>query len=430
MSDLRPMLEKINELKKERHQIVQQTPFEECLKLREIGDIYRDAEDVDRAVERLKSRYDMDEDEAENRLRQYLALFKTDPQNSFRVEKFGSQFFDGDEVEELSDGVRFSQGEIKRWIREYTGTHIQKVDQVTRELVDSPPNQDSLYGPQRELQSEAVDTLTDINIAGFLESVEEIEESEFDFQWIDFLVAGFQSELYEIYKQGGEEEVLSALSQFLKKEETCEAVLEQVNSKYLRGEREELMKQAIDAHNEGRYGLSIPVALTQIDGAIIESATELGIWELDNTVTGTKVVSKGEGSPQHIAEFREPFKQIYPRLMGRGTPRSNILHGIRTDFVDDEAFSAKMIWMALKSFSVAGKIHSELYIREESLLDYLSVSLPKGVEEIATRFRSNEFHASDHCDQLAEKEYLEKTDNDTYTLASAGEDRLSDHRGY
>ena len=51
--------------------------------------------------------------------------------------------------------------------------------------------------------------------------------------------------------------------------------------------------------------------------------------------------------------------------MGRGSPRSKILYGIRTDFVDDEALSMKMIWLAMKSFSAADKVYSDLFIREE-----------------------------------------------------------------
>lgn len=88
-------------------------------------------------------------------------------------------------------------------------------------------------------------------------------------------MVGLRDELYDIYQEKGEDQVVSVLSELLAEEETLDAILSQVDSRYLRGEREKLLKDAVSAHNEGRYGLSIPAALTQIDGAIIEAAIDL-----------------------------------------------------------------------------------------------------------------------------------------------------------
>jgi len=430
MSDLLSAAEKINEIKRERHEIVQSTSFEKCIEIRDAGKVFQDTEDVDEAIHVLTSEYDLEESVAERRLKQYSLSLQTNPQNSHRTEQFGAQFFDGEGVEELAEDSRFSQGEIERWIREYVGVHLDKTEDREIELPNEPPASDQLYAPQREAFAQAASTVSDINIDEMLESVNELRESDFEFKWVDFLVAGFRDELYETYQEEGGEQVVSVLSQLLDDEETLDAIISQVRSRYLEGEREELIRQAIDAHNEGRYALSIPTALTQIDGVIIEAATDLGVWKMDDTVTGTKVVSKGEGSPQHISEFREPFEELYPRLMGRGSPRSKMLHGIRTDFVDDEALSTKMIWLALKSFSVADNVYSELYIREQKLLDYLSVSSPQSVADIANRFRTNEAHASERCQELVEDGYLETTEGEFYTITGAGEDRLFDLRDY
>jgi len=430
MSDLLSVKEKIREAKRERHEIIQETAFETCTEIREAGDVFRDVEDPNEAIEVLVSERGFDDTEAEQRLKQYSVLFDEQPENSHWSELFGSRFFDGEDITELADESRYSQGEIERWIREYVGDHLKEAEIRETEIPSEPPSSDALYESQREALSKTAGTLSDINIDEILESVNELEESEFDFKWVDFLVAGFRSELYDIYKEEGEEQVVSILSQLLDDEETVDAILSQVDSRYLREEREEVLRQAIDAHNEGRYALSIPSALTQIDGVIIEAATDLGVWELDDEVTGTSVVAKGEGSPQHISEFREPFREQYPRLMGRGSPRSKILHGIRTDFVNDEYLSTKMIWLAFKSFSTADKVYSELYIRERKLLDYLSVSSPKSVAEIAHRFRTNEAHTSDRCQELISEGYLEETEGGAYTTTSDGEDRLSELRGY
>ncbi len=430
MSDLLSALEKIREVKRERYEIVQKTPFELCVSIRDAGRILRDVGDAEEAIQILITDQGLEEGEAEQRLRQYVAIFYNTPENSHRTELFGSQFFDGEDVEELAEESRFSQGEIERWIREYVGVHLEETDLEEVNLSTDPPDSEILFESQREAYVQTASTLGDINFDGIVESVNELEESDFEFKWIDFLVVGLRDELYEIYVEKGEEQIISVLSTLLDDGETLDAILSQADSQYLQGEREKILRDAISAHNEGRYTLSIPTALTQIDGVIIEAATDLGIWELDNEVTGTQVVAKGEGSHQHISGFREPFRDLYPRLMGRGSPRSKILHGIRTDYVDDEALSTKMIWLALKAFSAADKVYSDLYIRERKLLDYLSVSSPKDASEIATRFRSNRAHVVDRCEELVEEGYLETTADQVYTITSDGEDRLSELRDF
>ena len=430
MSDLLSAFEKIREVKRGRHEIVQETPFDLCTEIRDAARVFHTIGNPDEATQILVTEQGLEEAEAERRLKQYGAILYNSPDNPHWAERFGSQFFDGDSVEDLAEESRFSQGEIERWIREYVGVHLKEAVLQEVDLPSEPPDSEILFESQREAYAQAASTLGDINFDKIVESVNELEASDFEFKWIDFLVAGLRDELYEIYQEKGEEQVVSVLSELLDDEDTLDAILSQVDSRYLKGEREKLLRDAISAHNEGRYGLSIPTALTQIDGAIIEAATDLGIWELDNEVTGTRVVAKGEGSHQHISEFRDPFRDLYPRLMGRGSPRSKILHGIRTDFVDDEVLSTKMIWLAMKSFSAADKVYSDLFIGEEKLLDYLSVSSPKDASEIATRFRSNRAHAVDRCESLVEDGYLEPASGESYTITPDGEERLTELRGY
>jgi len=429
MSDLLSAFEKIREVKRECHEIVQETPFELCTEIRNTGRVFHDVGDAEEAIEVLVTEQGPEEAEAERQLKQYAVILHNSPENSHWAKRFGSKFFDGESVEDLANESRFSRGEIERWIREYVGVHLQEANLQDVELPSELPDSEILFESQREAYAQAASTLGDINFDEIVESVNELEASDFEFKWVDFLVVGLRDELYEIYQEKGEEQVVSVLSDLLD-DEDLDAILSQVDSRYLRGERENLLRDAISAHNEGRYGLSIPTGLTQIDGAIIEAATDLGIWELDDEVTGTRVVAKGEGSHQHISEFRDPFRDLYPRLMGRGSPRSKILHGIRTDFVDDEALSTKMIWLAMKSFSAADKVYSDLFIREEKLLDYLSISSPKDASEIATRFRSNRAHAVDRCQCLVEDGYLEPSSGKTYTISPDGEERLTELRGY
>jgi hypothetical protein len=430
MSDLTSAIEIVEKVKQDRYERIEKTPFEKCVNIREAGVIYRDAASTEEAISILQTDHDLDEQEAERRIKRYITVFTKHPSVAHWGEFFGSRFFTEQSVGELASDSRYSEGEIRRWIRDYVGYYQEEIELTDVSIPEDPPDISDIHENHIEEITEAATTLQDIDIDDLMESVEEIDSSDFEFKWMDFLVGGVREDLYTIYQEEGEEEVISILSGLLSNEESCEAILDQVDSRYLQEEREEIIKQAIDAHNNGNYALSVPAALTQIDGAIIEAATELGVWEIDDDVTGTNIVNSGEGSPQHISEFREPFREFYPRLMGRGTPRAKILHGIRTNFVHDENFSTKMIWMALKSFSVADNIHSTMHIRNEEFLKYLSVSSPKNVENIANRFQTNEAHVSTLCEGLNDDGYLTQIEGEKYTTTEEGEERLSELRGF
>lgn len=252
MSDLLSTLDKIREVKRERYEIVQKTPFELCVSIRDAGRILRDVGDAEEAIQVLITDQGLEEGEAERRLRQYVAIFSNTPENSHRTELFGSQFFDGEDVEELAEESRFSQGEIERWIREYVGVHLDEADLEEVDLSTEPPDSEILFESQREAYVQAASTLGDINFDEIVESVNELEESDFEFKWIDFLVVGIRDELYEIYVEEGEEQIISVLSSLLDDGETLDAILSQVDSQYLQGEREKILRDAISAHNEGR----------------------------------------------------------------------------------------------------------------------------------------------------------------------------------
>lgn len=430
MSDLISAFEHLQEERRKRHELTEETPLELCISVRDAGRAFREAGSLDEAVTSLTEDSTISTDEAQERIQQYCILITTNQPVRDWAEFFGSRYFAGHSIDELSSDSRFSRGEIERGIREYFGVHLHEVESSEIDVPDEPPEPERLFDSQRVAVAEVARTVKEVDIASYLDTADEIDSSDFEFKWVDFLVVGVRDELYEIYQEEGEDAVFAALSGMLADEETVDAIFSQLNSRYLREERKELLERSIEAHNRGGYGLAIPAALTQIDGALIEAAIDLGIYEMDDDVTGIHVVSPGEGSPQHIARIREPFREEYPRLMGRGTPRAKILHGIRTDFVNDERLSTKVIWMALKSFSVAEKMFREMHIRDEDILDFLEVSTTKRIDEIAHRFRTNEAHATHRCEQLSEEGFIEETSDGLFTVTDDGNDRLSELRGF
>jgi hypothetical protein len=53
---------------------------------------------------------------------------------------------------------------------------------------------------QSEAYAQAASTLGEISFDEIVESVNELEESDFEFKWADFLVVGLRGELFEIYQ--------------------------------------------------------------------------------------------------------------------------------------------------------------------------------------------------------------------------------------
>jgi len=430
MSESESAAEMLRNIRKMQHERIETTPFEQCVEVREAGELYRNANSAKEALKEIELSQGLDRSEAEYRLKLYTALFITEPWVGAMPEIYGSRYFTGTSLTGLVADSIYSKGEIQRHIRDFLGRYVQEVEINSITIPNDPPESIKINENTREAMGEIADQVDSDSVSDFVQLMEEIESSDFDFKWIDFLVVGPQQMLYEAYQRDGPKKVYELLSSCLEDEETRKTIMSQAGSAYLTGVRREIMERAIEAHNAGNYALSVPAALTQIDGAIIEAATDLGIWDDDDDVTGTKVVRKGPGSSQHIPEFREPFKESYSRLMGRGTRRAKILHGIDTDFVNDKDFSTKAIWMAFKSFSVAGKLNNRMKIREEPFLEYLSVSCPQDITSIAARFETNEAHTASRCNDLRDQGYLEQLYNGDYTITDEGETRLSELREF
>lgn len=126
------------------------TPFQLCTEIKDAGRVFRDVEDAEEAIGVLVTEQGIEEAEAERRLQQYAVILYNCPENPHWAERFGSQFFDGESVEDLADESRFSRGEIERWIREYVGAHLQEANLQEVELPSDPPDSEILFKSQRE----------------------------------------------------------------------------------------------------------------------------------------------------------------------------------------------------------------------------------------------------------------------------------------
>ena len=114
--------------------------------------------------------------------------------------------------------------------------------------------------------------------------------------------------------------------------------------------RGHLLQQAFEAHREGKYGLSIPVFLTQADGIFWERTPER--QNLFRSIQREKACNKyiSQISDNYILAYLHPLSIILPLWMTQdkrgdsfvGLNRHQVLHGESVDY-DTEQNSLKAI---------------------------------------------------------------------------------------
>lgn len=184
----------------------------------------------------------------------------------------------------------------------------------------------------------------------------EIEDSDFEFKWLKSVPMPFFMEVYEVYKEEGNEGAIKFLTESLSDPESLDTLKEELKGFEYYSDRQRIIEQALEAHKESWYALSTPVFLTQIDGIFVDLGQDLDIWDEEEDPTGIKVVAKGEGSEKHLSEIDGKFREYYRRTMGRNTLRAKILHGLTTDYADNESLSAKTIWLLFEFLHIADGI--------------------------------------------------------------------------
>lgn len=197
------------------------------------------------------------------------------------------------------------------------------------------------------------------NLERVSEKYKEIQDSDFEFKWLMNVNMKFFQEVYEVYEKEGNEGAEKYLAEVLRREENFSYIKDSIKEFRYYEDRSDLINQAIKAHSKGNYALSTPVLMAQVDGIFYELGLDLGLWKESEDPTGVKIVCKGEGSPKHISEINEVFREYYGTKIGRDSVRAEVLHGINTDYSDDEVLSAKFIWLLFEALHVSEKVYNE-----------------------------------------------------------------------
>lgn len=178
----------------------------------------------------------------------------------------------------------------------------------------------------------------------------EIEKSDFEYKWLNNAPYLFFEEVYAEYKKGGNDKATEYLMKALQKESSIEELKTNWEHFGYYKQRKIIIDQALDAHKDGKYALSTPTLMTQIDGVFIQLGIDLGKWGKEDWPIEVIAVKR------KIGGIDDSFKDYYGRFMGTNSIRAGVLHGVNIDYASDDKLSAKVIWLLFEALNVVEEI--------------------------------------------------------------------------
>lgn len=188
-------------------------------------------------------------------------------------------------------------------------------------------------------------------IALLKERLDNIERSDFEYNWLRSIPIPFWNELVELYEKGHNEEVNKFLIELFRGKENMESFKEWLKDQPSYEERKQIIDDCLQAHLERKFTLSIPTLLTQCDGIIINKVVEKAKYTgTDADFINMKKVAKHGKIPMN-QHFSQHLISIYD------TKRLGILHGKDTNyFKNGEELSVKAIWTLFEIIHFASEI--------------------------------------------------------------------------
>jgi hypothetical protein len=457
------LMEQIEENWREK---VEKVTLDDCEQIRAAGEYVRVAESWQDAVDCVADGLAVSEERAEWLVSLYIKIF-TDPSQSVSGYglNIGDLYFSTEKsVEELQPETRIdSVEEAEEYLQEYVGAHAEGADigdvGFPDELPEEPPYPSidldlEIPTPQLTGFTEALQAVTTsyhqrlvsqlttaFDFSSYFDSIlrdaleplsdlaeqyREIEESDFEFKWLSNVKHGAFMQLYREYREEGNEAAAELLAAQLRDEEDIEGFKEYFRSFDEYEDRKAIIDEALDAHTEGRYALSIPVILSQLEGVFIDTVLDIGIWRPDEDVYGVKVVGKGEGSPQHISEIDDAFRDYYQSHFWPN--RNDILHGERTDYADDELLSAKLIWLLFQTLHTVDNIRSAEDLGDYHILRAVAENDGQSITTIADHLDYQADYVEERCAALEEQYAVSVSEDGEVSITEAGHEYLEGDR--
>ncbi|WP_248516323.1 hypothetical protein [Salinarchaeum laminariae] len=450
----------MEQIKMERQERVENASFDDCERIRSTGKHVRSAGSWQDAVERVSKRMEVSGEQAEWLVGLYIKIFtypsKRVSSNGLNI---GELYFSSEDSLEnlLTESDIDSVEEAEEYLRGFVGAHVDEVDvdevSFNDELPEAPPYPtfdvqfptsqitgltETINAITTSYQQQLTNTFDFGSILNSLitDSLEplaelsreyrEIEESDFEFKWLSDVRHSAFIKLYREYQNEGNEAAAELLAAQLRDNEDIEGFKDFFSSFKDYKEREAILNEALDAHAEARYALSIPTLLTQLDGIFIDLALEIGLWRPGHEVNGVKVVGKGEGSPRHISDIDEEFREYYSSQVWPN--RIDILHGKRTDYAENEQLSAKLIWLLFQTLHTAENIRSVEDFGDYYILNAVAEGEAQSISAIADRLNYQEDYVNRRCTALEDQNVISVSEAGDVSLLDIGHDYLEGER--
>lgn len=163
--------------------------------------------------------------------------------------------------------------------------------------------------------------------------LEEPEFKTFEYNWLGFLPIDQTIELYKMHKAGKDKEIEQTLVGLTEDEEYLEGFMNEVKTSDVFEPRTFIIQDAMDAHKEGKYSLSVPVLLAQIEGILWAYAEKKGVKFGDKIVTKDGKKKKLESAKLLLRETKvkdQLYKYITQEFLDKiyvKKFRHGILHG-------------------------------------------------------------------------------------------------------
>lgn len=182
---------------------------------------------------------------------------------------------------------------------------------------------------------------------------------KFEFNWLTFLTLDQMLTLLQMHKEGKDKEIENMLMRVSKNESFFKNLLEELSEIPLFQPRLRVLKEALRAHVDGKYALSIPCMLAQIEGILWDIAHKKGFAIGTTIITPKGKQKRVKGAyllvdqtklydlmTDYLAEFF--LNKIYTAGF-----RHSVLHGRNTNY--DNAEDSMKLVMLLRALSEIGK---------------------------------------------------------------------------
>lgn len=174
---------------------------------------------------------------------------------------------------------------------------------------------------------------------------DEEEFKKFEYNWVGFLTITEIKFLYKLWKEGNESAVKKYFFEFFSDENKIGLLLEKFQKNSLFNNRGVIIGDALNAHLAGKYTLSIPILLAQIDGIFIEKHKDLEeklskkclVCKRKTYLTAGSISQYlANKSSEYLKEFLAHIDDTFSKF------RNDILHGKKLDYADKD-LSTKLI---------------------------------------------------------------------------------------